>query len=1444
MSTTITFNRPPRVLEPLPSGEIKLPAPPALTPPPRTIWYTALFPLAGALCMAGMYFLISSMAESTGNTGTGIPPWIYSIVMLPMALMSALGGILGTQSQRRQHRAEQEAKERAYQQALKNYTHQLQQLQLQQQRIRTEKDPDLNILLGRVQSQHQRLWERRPTDEDFLNLRVGIGTLPSSVKVTAPRPELPDPRYQPVLDLEAAHQQVPGVPITVNLRSGPLGIVGDLPLRNGLARALIAHLVVHHSPDEVHLLFVGSPNRIPEWEWVKWLPHTHVLEEDTHLPHLAYDAASAQELLNRLLDELNERKNRLSSRRSEETPPNWPWLVLVVEDDRLDSHHPTLHMLLSEEGRRLNATGIFLTGKLAQLPRGCALVAELSPPNTVTVQTVGIASHPFAGVADLAEPAWNEKLARTLAPLRVFSPESAVTLPSNIRLLDIVGIRDIQQYNAENTWKNRDPAHLLKATLGIRQGGQPLILDLSHTGHGPHGLVAGTTGSGKSEMLQTLVISLALRHHPYDLGFILVDFKGGGAFSPLSPLPHVLGLVTNISGNLAERALVALEAEIKRREHLFNQYNVSDIARYQELYWKQQGQGIVPLPRVVIIVDEFAELITDYPEFMDGLVRIARVGRSLGIHLILATQSPRGKVSQQIWANSRFRICLRVEDAAESHDMLHRPDAAYLPRMPGRGYLQVGDNEVFELFQVARVAGTYRAAGDTDTLVGIPGERIVIREITPSGRHRELYDSRKFLPSRTSGTALTDMEMVARHLAATANRMGLKKLPSPWPEPLPEHVALPDLLQREKLAGWDGQGWWFESSPRPQPPHFCGRCGAPLQPNARFCSRCGTPVMLRCPHCQKPTRAGAHFCPSCGKALTPSPGLSPRPPDLPNRPWMSAVLGLLDDPAHQRQEPWRLDIGDQDGHLIVVGAPASGKEMWLRTLITSLARTHTPDELHFYLLDFGGQAMRALENFPHVAGVFTPMDEERIRRMWVRLEDELEVRKALCHQAHVDSLERLRRQNPGTTPPAIVVVVTGFSDFRQQFLEEYNTLLRLVREGGNYDLHIVIVGDRAGDIPPAISSVIARRVALRLGDPDEYPLLLGQRPKIEKDARLPAGRGWYGRPPLEFQTASPGYKEDEEEQAKELRQLASEMRRAWSGPLPEPVTTMPEQLPLDDLLARTGSRPTGTTLAAPLGVESIRLRPVWVDLLEDGPDFVVTGTPQSGKTNLLITWVLALATLYSPQEIQFILVAGRRNSLQPLLGLPHILEYARSYREFQQNGIMTKIVGEIHRREAQLSEDPSLGNTLSHIIAIWDDYDDFSNALSGEREIQSGLDLLARRGRDVNWHTILAGPLPNLGVGFNDPLPKQVRAWRSGFILRPLEAGEQNPLGIRIRAPDLTRMIVGRGFLSRHGREEIVQVAFAGDAQNIIQRVMELRDRWEKAGVSPATWPEEEPPAG
>jgi len=517
-----------------------------------------------------------------------------------------------------------------------------------------------------------------------------------------------------------------------------------------------------------------------------------------------------------------------------------------------------------------------------QVPMGCNSVVEVQAGGHLKHSIAGAAGETLSCWPEYADAALSEQLARSLAPVKVYTLQPDSAMPSHVRLLDMMGIEDIVKYDVAANWKNRSPDQYLQVPIGERRGNQPLVLDLNHTGHGPHGLIAGTTGSGKSELVQTLVVALALTHHPYDVGFILVDFKGGGTFSELVRLPHTLGMVTDLTGNLTERALVALEAEMDRRKRLFNDAGVNDIGLYQALYW--QGKVENPLPRLVVIIDEFAELVNDYPDFMDGLIGIARVGRSLGVHLILATQSPAGVVKQQIWANAKFRICLRVESRQESQEMLHRPEAANLPRVPGRGYLQVGNNDVFELFQVARVAGRYHVAGDTDPLR--PEERIVIAEISPLGRRNVLFDSRQAQERKNAHTAWpTDIDAVVPRLADVAKRMNVAKLPSPWPDPLPDHVALPDLLCQQGYAGWDGAGWVFDRAalaPRPSQARFCRACGEPLRAGAKFCPNCGTLVPNRCRQCGGLSRPGAKFCASCGKVITavplPAPTLSPRSP--------------------------------------------------------------------------------------------------------------------------------------------------------------------------------------------------------------------------------------------------------------------------------------------------------------------------------------------------------------------------------------------------------------------------------------------------------------------------------------------------------------------------------------------------------------------------------------
>lgn len=1330
MNRNQVFNRMPRLRTSLPADEVKIPPPPAVSIPPRTFWYQALLPLAGILLMAGVMLAV----------------YANPLMLLPMLVMSAtttLTSLLVRKAQQRQYKKSLQEAEQAYVRVLEQKRAELERLRQEQQRLLHETDPAPEALLERARQRAPRLWERQPEDDDFLHLRLGIGTRRSNVTVVAPHPDMPDPRLETAHALEAEYAWLPQVPLAADLRAGPLGIAGPAPHRFDIARALLCHLVVHHAPDCVSLWGVVRPEHVEAWAWLRWLPHSR---DERGEMLLAADPSAAETLLNELLEHLRERQNYLSLPSPAALPSEWPWLVLLLDASPALLMHPAVHLLLSPVGRRLNATALFVVERAVDVPTGCRAVAALQPDGQLKQTATGEAGE-IRCWPDRADVPFCEALARSLAPLQIQTPQADRALPTQVRLFDLLEIADVDRYDVAARWRERSSAASLAVPIGIRRGGRPLLLDLHATAHGPHGLVAGTTGSGKSELLQTMVVGLALTHHPHDVAFVLVDFKGGGAFGRLADLPHVLGVVTDLSGRLTERALVALEAEMDRRKRCFQEAGVSDIDQYQRLYW--QGAVGVPLPRLVVIVDEFAELARDHPDFIDGLVGVARVGRSLGLHLILATQSPAGVVRQQIWANARFRICLRVETRQESQEMLHRPDAVSLSRIPGRGYLQVGNDDVFELFQVARVAGPYPGSRKQEVE---QEERLVIRAVSPLGQRTVLFDAGK---APRAQDALCDLDVALRRITQAAAEMGIEKLDSPWPAPLPERLALPDLISQPT---WDGRRW--------------GRCSDNL----------------------------------------------------------IAVMGLLDEPQHQRQTTWQLPLAEQDGHLLLIGAPGSGKGLWLRTLVTSLALSWPPERLHVYLIELGGQALRVFEGLPHVGALLGPMDQERIQRLLLRLLDELEERR-LCEQRGVEGVAALRARWPGESPPAILLVIAGLAEFRTLFADEMNGLLRLLREGGACGIHVVLAGDRAGDIPAAVGSLVARRAALRLAEADEYGIVLGARLRPASDQRLPPGRGWYGRPPLEFQTAAPVCAVDETAQGVKLRHLVQAMDAAWQGARPAPVALLPEVVPLRPLLA--AARPAeAATLAVPLGLEAQRLRPLWVDLDADGPHWLIAGTPFGGKTTLLWSWLLALAEVNPPQRVQFALVSGRRDSLAPLASLPHVAAFCRAADGW--GPLWAFLQAEGQRREADAAMLPRL------VVAI-DDYELLFDALAAERALQDGLVSLARRGRELGLHFILAGALPDLGgAAYRDPLAKQVRLERSGFLLRVLDASEQNPLGVRVAVAGERGALPGRGYVVRHGRSEMLQVASPGSEEAIAAWAEEIGHCWGRkstmatAGPSPS----------
>ena len=522
-------------------------------------------------------------------------------------------------------------------------------------------------------------------------------------------------------------------PVTCSLLNAPvLGVAGEGA--ETFVQSLVLQLAALHSYDEVKLVFLAGGGE--EWSFVRLLSHT--AGED--LRYYAGSETEAKALSSALERVLAERVEAEDWRKRRNSLPHY---VVVAADIALAEKTGFFRRML-EDPSAVGFSCIALAASVEQLPKECSQVVRLGADQATLFDRKSTVTTHFQ--AEGTQRRDMAALAGILANLSIDSGKGNYTVPSVLTFLELYNAGKVEHLNALTRWKENNPVNSLQVPLGVEQDGETFCLDLHERAHGPHGLVAGMTGSGKSEFIITMILSMAVNYHPDEVAFILIDYKGGGlagAFEDAEAgirLPHLAGTITNLDGAAVYRSLVSIQSELRRRQAVFNRARqisgegTVDIYKYQKLY--RTGMVEEPVPHLFIISDEFAELKAQQPEFMAQLVSAARIGRSLGVHLILATQKPSGVVDDQIWSNSRFRICLKVQEKADSVEMLKRPDAAEL-RDTGRFYLQVGFNELFKMGQSAWCGAPYvprdRCESKQDNRVARPRAR---RSSLPADRAR------------------------------------------------------------------------------------------------------------------------------------------------------------------------------------------------------------------------------------------------------------------------------------------------------------------------------------------------------------------------------------------------------------------------------------------------------------------------------------------------------------------------------------------------------------------------------------------------------------------------------------------------------------------------------------------------------------------------------------
>lgn len=610
-------------------------------------------------------------------------------------------------------------------------------------------DPDPAAVVQTALHHGRRLWERPPQDPDWMSVRLGTARLPGGVSVRC------GPTTTPVI--------VADLPVTVELAAvGVLGIHGPAGPSLALARWLVCQLAVRQGPRSLRLVVIVSPLESPGWSWVRWLPHAR-----SSPPPGTDPAEAARQVLAVVEDRIARDTGRgTPSRRA---PPD---LVVVLSAAAVSECGPQTERIL-RDGPALGVLAVWVGGPGDPPPSECAAVAQLGGAYGTDLRLHvrgGAAVHDVL-VDGLTGPI-AESVSRSLAPLREGGVTASGALPRTLRLLDLPGVPGPTAPELGRRWATY--AGVPEVTLGVSTGG-PFRVDLVRDG--PHVLVAGTTGAGKSELLQTLLAGLAAVAPPSAVQLVLVDYKGGAAFRDLADLPHTAGLVTDLDEHLTRRALTSLRAELTRRERLLGSAGADDLAGYLAL-----GRT---LARLFIVVDEFAALAQELPDFVDGLVAVAARGRSLGIHLILATQRPGGSVTPAIRANTALRIALRVTDEGESRDIVEQAGAARISRhTPGRALVRAGP-EPATLVQTARVTGRPPPAGPRPP------------RVAPGWTDPDVGDVGG-AEDETTPTDLRRLVDAARGAAAASRWV---PLPSPWLAALPELLRVSDLAEPELGPG-------------------------------------------------------------------------------------------------------------------------------------------------------------------------------------------------------------------------------------------------------------------------------------------------------------------------------------------------------------------------------------------------------------------------------------------------------------------------------------------------------------------------------------------------------------------------------------------------------------------------------------------------------------------
>jgi S-DNA-T family DNA segregation ATPase FtsK/SpoIIIE len=1416
------LDRPPRIQPPLPQQEIEIPPPPDKKSKGQSLVQLFL-PLVSILG----YSLVSVFGGRR-NILFMIPMALSIVVSISFAVYSFL-----------QERKRIRELEQAYANRLRMMRSDMEAAQHEQHLYFEHTHPNIDTVydigFGKQESRMgQRLWERRIGDHDFASLRLGLGDIPSRVVYTLSNSGSvdEDPQIGEAMQLAEDSHIIRAAPVTVPLHSyqsgaageqtqvigrHSMGISGNVNYVMDVTRAFIMQLAAFNTPADLQIYILGAPDAGERWTWAKWLPHTNT-RLDYEGSRMCFQPPLAENedpkktkrmfpkrFLAQINKDLEERRLLLEeddSTNGSSKKTSHPFICLIIDNLPKDSNsHKTTEWLDSitseaavssilQNGQTLNAAILFLVPHNSKIPSDCTAVCEVTVTKedySFRYSETGQNPPRFIGTADHINDYRAEEFARAIRDKQIRRSYGA-DLKNSISMLELYNARTIEDVQILQYWEQskrtgKNIADWLRVAIGVRSGDDLHELYFNQDYDGVHGMIAGTTGSGKSELLLTLIAGLAVNYDPTILNFVLVDYKGGAAFEPFRELPHCVDIVTNLDGKAVDRMFVAIDAELKRRSKVLADYKVKHIVEYREKGYHLKD----PFPHLFIVVDEFAEMINENAEYKSRFDSITRLGRAIGVNLILATQRPSGVVTDQMRANMKLRICLRVETGDDSRELLGRSDAMFLPSgIPGRAYLQVG-KETPILMQVARAGGDYMP----------PTEDDVMKDIS--------IGSRQVAPKTDETEIKTIVDLVVAQIIDNAAKHS-KIQYKPWPDPLPTILPLNQAIDavhlnttrtksaNNKIYLHQGLRAWMELDKGSENP----RERVNLWKKSQLVQ--------------------------WGDGQAAETKMKQRA--------LLATIGLIDIPSMAEQRILTLNL--TEGPIVLFGAGGWGKTTFLKTLLTSLAATHSPDELWIYALDFARGGLADLIDLPHLETPINVMEEARVERLLRMLTNMLDDRGAKVRE--YGSILQYNAKNPNSILPAVLVVVDNFAEFKETYENLIPQLSALVRDGRALGIYFVVTADQVNAVPTKLYSLFTQRLTLKMADSGDYQAIVGRAAHLLTEV---TGRGAIAvdREPREFHIGVITQEKQDQTQTQYdenfeqyYRTVAGLMKREWAQASPVPkVEALSQKVALADL--QKSPAPIAA-LSAAVGIRDIDRRTAW---LEFGTHCLILGTPLSGRTTLLQTILLSLCERYTPEQVSFVLIDPKRsmfdyrmvypNAANHLANLPHVLQTVYETEDLDKldKYLQAEFYPETQTQLRRHAEQLGLNNVFlatrpatRHIVFIVDNYDDMADL--ARPKIIDRLAELARKYRDV-IHLIICGT-PEL-LRNRDTLIKRVDSARYALVLQSVETVKNMGGKVNFNL-NLAELPAGRGFFLKSGRTDLFQTARLGHADDDESYAVEL----------------------